>query len=244
MDMIGAVNDRKDKPSWVRFERRAVEDKAATLKAGHYVAKDVDYALITAPYSRDVFHTKVSNWMDELEAQKAGGRINPEWVEHYKKQYRAWQAGEELPLNGTPIKGWGVISPAQQQTIIAVGVLTVEDLATINDEGMKRIGMGALELKNKANGWIAQLKDKGPLTVEIAAVKKENANLSSQVATMQKQIEQLTAMIKTPDAPQIAEVEVSDEDVLGSPAELYEQKFGKPPHHRMKQESILAALKG
>jgi hypothetical protein len=244
MDMIGALNDRKDKPSWVRFERRAMEDKAATLAAGHYVAKDVDYALITAPYSRDVFHTKVSDWMVELESQRVGGRINPEWVDHYKKLYKAWQAGEEMPLTGTAIKGWGVISPAQQKTLIEMGIHTVEDLCSINDEGMKRIGMGALELKNKANGWISQLKDKGPLTVEIASVKKENANLSAQVATMQKQIEQLTAMIQKPEVPQVAVVEVSDEDVLGSPAELYEQKFGKPPHHRMKPESILAALKG
>jgi len=244
MDMIGAVNDRKDKPSWVRFERREKEDTPATIAAGRYIPKDVDYALITAPYSRDVFHAKVSDWMASLEVEKANGRVTQEWIDHYKKLYNAWKTGQELPLNGTPIKGWGVLSPSQQRLVIDIGVLTVEDLATINDEGMKRIGMGALELKNKANGWIAQLKDKGPLTVEIAAVKKENANLSSQVATMQKQIEQLTAMIKMPDAPQIAEVQVSDEDVLGSPAELYEQKFGKPPHHRMKPESILAALKG
>lgn len=27
-----------------------------------------------------------------------------------------------------------------------------------------------------------------------------------------------------------------------TPAEQYEEKFGKPPHHRMKEESILKAL--
>ena len=243
MDMIGAMNDRKEKPSWVKFERRPVEDKAATLAAGHYVAKDVDYALITAPYSKDVFHTKVSDWMAGLEIQKSAQRINPEWVDHYKKLYKAWQQGEELPIVGTAIKGWGVISPAQQKTLIEMGILTVESLSEINDEGMKRIGMGALELKNKANGWLSQLKDKGPLTVEIASVKKENANLSAQVATMQKQIEQLTAMIQKPELPQVA-TEMSDDEILGSPAELYEQKFGKKPHHKMSEKTIMAALKG
>ena len=28
-----------------------------------------------------------------------------------------------------------------------------------------------------------------------------------------------------------------------TPAELYEEKFGKPPHHRMKPETILEKLK-
>lgn len=40
--------------------------------------------------------------------------------------------------------------------------------------------------------------------------------------------------------------ELDEEPVLTkkekAPAELYEEKFGKPPHHKMKEESIIKAI--
>lgn len=177
MAAVGQIEDRQDRPAYVRFERVPVEDKAETLKQGHYVAKDVDYALITPPYSRDVVRIKVTQWMLNLAQDQQNDRIPPAWVEAYKEAYIRFQNGQEQPLVGTAIRGWGVISPAQQETLIRMNILTVEDLAGINDEGIRRIGMGGTDLKNKAKAWLAQLQDKGPLTHENAALKAENAQL-------------------------------------------------------------------
>lgn len=193
---VGELTDRKERPAYVRFERVAVEDKAASLREGHYIARDVDMALITPPYSKDIFKIKVPQWFANLEQDIHNGRIDPKWVEDYKEAYRRWQNGQEIPLNGTPIKGWGVISPAQQETLIRMNVLTVEDLAGINDEGVKRVGMGGTDLKNKAAAWLAQLKDKGPLTQEISALKAENSLLKSNVETLTGQVQSLLAQVK------------------------------------------------
>ena len=195
--------ERKDRPAHVRFKREAVEDKAAGLKAGHYVAKDVDFAHITPGYSKDVMIYKVATWMTLLDQQQQSGQLPAAWVQAYKEQYRAWQNGQELPLHGIPIKGWAVISPAQQETLIKMNVLTVEDLCGINDEGIRRIGMGGVDLKNKAKAWLAQAQDKGPLTVEIAAVKQENALLKANLATLQKQVEKLIAQANQPRVVEI-----------------------------------------
>ena len=70
--------------------------------------------------------------------------------------------------------------------------MTVEDLARINDEGLRRFGIGAADLKNKAIAWLAQLDDKGPLTQEIAALKAENASLKKQVESLTKKVETLS----------------------------------------------------
>lgn len=241
------VNSRKERPSFVRFERRSVEDKKASESAGHYVAKDIDYALITAPYSKDVFHIKCDSWFKDLEQQISMQRIPREWVEQYKKQYGAWKNGQELPVNGTPIRGWGVISPAKQETLIAMHILTVEDLAEINDEGVKRIGMGAVELKTKAKAWLAQLNDKGPLTMHVARVERENEVLRSSVETLQKQVATLMAHVKADVTPEVShetsEITASDliddDDIVAQ----YEAKFGKKPHHKMKPETIREHLK-
>lgn len=207
-----ALMERTDRPSYVRFERVAIENKIASIEQGRYVAKDVDFALITPPYSKDVIRIKVSQWMLNMEQDVRNDRMPAKWMDSHKEAYRLWQNGQEIPLNGTPIRGWGVVSPAQQETLLRLNILTVEDLAHVNDEGLRRIGMGAMELKNKAKGWLAQLEDKGPLTIELAALKQENAILRSSLESMQAQINALGKQ----SAPE-PEPESSVSDLLDEP---------------------------
>lgn len=180
---------RDDRPAYVRFERVAIEDVQATLAAGHYVAKDIDMALITPPYSKDVMKYKVKAWFDILEQDVRNNRIPQSWLDRYKEAYAAFQKGQDLPLTGSPIKGWGIISPAQQETLIKMSVLTVEDLAAMNDEGIKRIGMGAIDLKNKAKAWLLQMKDTGALALQMADLQKKFANQEATIATQNEKIE-------------------------------------------------------
>lgn len=199
---------------YVRFERTAIEDVAATRDAGHYVAKDVDVAHITPPYSKDIIKHKVVNWFTKLEGDVRNERIPREWVDKYKAAYAAWQKGQELPLDGFPIRGWGVCSPAQQETLIKLHILTVEQLAAANDEGIRRIGMGGIDLKNKAEAWLKQLSKAGKPTIEIAALKKENESLSNSVASLEKRISELTNLVEQSgilkQAPMTAAINASD----------------------------------
>lgn len=247
---IADVLERKERPAYVRFERRPIEDKVESRTQGHYVAKDVDFALITPPYSKDVMIFKVPQWMEQLENDLRNERLPKSWVDQYKEAYQSWKRGEEPPLHGTPIKGWGVISPAQQETLVRMHILTVEDLAKVNDEGIKRIGMGGVDCKLKAQAWISQLQDKGPLTQEIAAVTAENRVLKASQETLTRQVEELTRLVKAQQQPQpqpaqtpAPEISASDLIEEEDPVVAYTKKFGKPPHHRMKAESIVAALK-
>ena len=249
MSIVNDLTDRKERPAYVRFERIAEEDKVASVREGRFVGRDVDMALITPPYSKDVFKIKVPQWFDNLKQDVDNGRISPEWVDNYHKQYDLWKKGEEIPLNGTPIKGWGVISPAQQEALIRMQVLTVEDLAAMNDEGVHRCGMGAMVMKNKAIAWLAQLKDKGPLTQEMAGLKTENATLKSSVDTLTRQVQELMAAVKQqnsmPDAAQHDDASIGASDILDDTEDLkdqYQRKFGKPPHHLMKPDTIRRAL--
>jgi hypothetical protein len=194
------INENPDRLPFVRYERRPVEDKAASLAAGHYVARDVDYALVTPPYSKDVMIHKADNWFKQLEVDIQNQRIPQQWVDLYKKAYAAWQNGQELPLDGIPIRGWGVISPAQQETLIKMHVLTVESLAAMTSEGINRIGMGGQEMKNKADAWLKQLKGKGAATLEIAELKKENDIMTGSIAALTKKVDELTNALKVVDS--------------------------------------------
>lgn len=189
MSAVGEMVERKERPAYVRFERRAIEDKSASLREGRFMSKDVDFALVTPPYSRDVYEEHADTWLKKMRGQAAKGRIPAAWYERYQETYDRWKRGEEMPLNGTAIKGWPVISPAQQKNLVSMNILTVEDLAAVNDEGLRRIGMGAIALRDKAKAWLSQAKDKGPLTMENASLKTEVSALKTQNEQLQGKLE-------------------------------------------------------
>jgi len=189
--------DQEARMPFIRFERLAIEDPKASLEAGHYVAKDIDMALITPPYSKDVMKYKVQQWLAQIKIDVANDRLPQEWADKYMKMYDAWKNGQELPLDGTPIRGWGVIGPAQQETLIKMHVLTVESLAAMTDEGVSRVGMGGRDLKNKAIAWLGTLKKAGRPTLEISALRKENEQLRANQEVLEKRIESLILAIKS-----------------------------------------------
>ena len=221
MSAVGELQQREERRPFIRFERVPVDDKAASDEAGHYVAKDVDYVLVTPAYSKDVFKQEVSSWFEQCQRDVNAGRLPDKWLYDFKEMYQRWQNGQEMPPNGTPIKGWGVISPAMQQTLIHMNILTIEDLSQVNDEGMKRIGMGALDLKNKAQAWLDQMNDKGKLTMEMAALKQENLllkgsleNLEQQFKLLQNQLKVAQSQTQQPaqiiEAPETEEITAND----------------------------------
>ena len=223
------LETQQARPSYARFERVAVEDVPASRAAGHYVARDEDYALVTPPGSKDVFKIKVKNWFVNLDQDAANGRIPPEWVAAYRAAYQAWQAGQDIPLDGTPIRGWGMLSPAQQETLCRLSILTVEDLAHLNGEARQRIGMGAVDLQNKAQAWLAQVQDKGPLTAEVAALKAENAQLKAALDALSEKLESLAN-----GAPDAAPDDPLDDDL----ASAYKEKFGRKPHPNINPDKL------
>lgn len=236
---VGELISREERPAYVRFERRPMEDKAASIREGRYVAKDVDFALVTPPYSKDCVEYKVEQWLINMERNVRDGRIPEKWADQWKASYNSWKNGQEMPLSGTPIKGWGVLSPAQQQTLIAMNCLTVEDLAGINDEGLRRIGMGAIELRDKAKNWLASMKDHGAVTVQLAAMEQENRNLATTVEALKAQVEALKNMIpRQPEMVQVGrEPDISAAELLDDDPVVEEPKRrGRQPKS---QEAVI-----
>lgn len=214
MSAVMQVAERSERPAYVRFKRVAVEDKARSATEGRWIGRDVDYAMITPPYSKDVVEMKVQTWLERMDADVKAERIPLAWAQMYRQQYEAWRNGQELPPNGTPIKGWPVISPAQQEMLIRINILTVEDLAAINDEGARRIGMGAVELKHKAAAWLRTAEDKGPLTQENAALKMENQSLRQQIETLLEQVERLKSRAATTETSFSNPASLTADDIL------------------------------
>lgn len=187
---------REDRPSYVEFVREAVEDRKASMESGHYMTKDVDFAVITPVGSKDRIPREVTAWFLSLEESSKTARIPMEWVGQYRRMYEAWKEGQEIPVNGTPIKGWPVLSPAQQANLVSSDIRTVEDLAQINEESQRRIGMGALEFRDKAISWLKASKGTGKIVQEMSALQIENSALRAKVESQDKDIQEMKAALK------------------------------------------------
>lgn len=183
------------RPPFVTFEMKAEEDRAASIEAGYYKTKDVAYALITPQGSKDRIEREVTSWLAGMRQSVQEGRFPQEWLRNFEENYKAWKEGRELPLNGTPLLTWPVASPSQVKAVIDMGIRTVEDLASANEEAIMRIGMGGRALKDKAVSWLKAASSTGKVTEELAALKAELADERAAKRALELQLKELAAQV-------------------------------------------------
>ena len=181
------------RPPYVTFTTRTEEDREASIEQGRAVVKDVHFALITPHGSKDRVERKVSEWFTVLDEAVAQERMPATWVQAYKSAYQLWKEGKEVPLEGTSIRNWPLLTPAQVENLTSIKILTVEDLAAANEELMGRIGMGGRVLKDKAQAWLMTAGSPGAKSAERMA-QLEAAN--RQLAETNAQLAEANEMLK------------------------------------------------
>lgn len=188
------MQNGNDRPPFIRFETRALEDRAKSLGSGKYEMVDVDFAILMRPGSRDTVEKRVEDFLKDWETRARNGQIPSSWYAEAKQGYQFWKSGQELPTSGTPIKGWAVLSPSQQQNLLNAGVRTVEDLASFPDGSLHQVGMGGTDMKRKASAWLAETAAKGSLT-------QQNADLLARLEAQEKLMESLSKELSSLKQP-------------------------------------------
>lgn len=207
------LNDSR--PPYIEFQRRAVEDRSKSLEAGVYMTKDVDFIIIVPHGSegRTRIEQEYVLWlakMKPLTGPKGSGfdghheinsRFAPDWVAKIQEAYEKWKKGEDMDVEGTPLKNWPAISPGQIRTCLDMHLQTIEGLAHAADDTVERIGMGGYTLRQRARDWLDSIAN-GPgktgaeleqLRVENSDMKEKNQKLEAQMVGMQAQIDALQA---------------------------------------------------
>jgi hypothetical protein len=184
-----AYNPNQDpQRPYVQFEMRPTEDRTTAKADGVCQLVDVPWAIVRAAGSKDSLEKTADAWLSQLATYAKDGRVPPSWPSDYRNAFELWKKGEEIPLNGTPIKTWPPLSPSQRKNILAAGILTVEDLARANDETLAKIGMGAHSVTQMAQKWLLEAKDQGATSKALADAMVLVESLKE---TVQNQVEQL-----------------------------------------------------
>lgn len=221
-EIASDLETRNGKPAFVTFQTIAKEQKKESEHAGRFIARDVDMVTVRQLGATDSVVFKVEQWLAQNRLDVQAGRLAESHAKAYEESYQRWKAGQEMPVSGTPIKSWPVISPAQVEILLRVGIRTVEDLSDLNDEGLRKIGMGAIELKNKAKNWMTASTDKGKLTQDMTALQRTNAQLLDTVTTLTAKVEAMQAEMKAAKKPTKGRKKAEDADEI-SASELLDE---------------------
>lgn len=199
------INVDNSRAPFVRFERRAVEDRTIKTKDGGYGYRDEDF-IILVPHGcqgRTVIEQVYSDWLQKVKnaagrnavysvsdphlPPMVSGRFPDEWIERIEKMYAAWKEGQELPIEGMPISSCTWLSPAQRAICLNMHIFTVEQLANATDETCGYMGIGGMALRQRARDFL-KLKSS---SAEAAAKSVELEELRTKLAALEARNKEL-----------------------------------------------------
>ena len=183
-----SVGVMQPRPPHVRFIKVPQEDRNASIEAGHPVFIDVDHVVITPQGSKDSVTKPVKDWLDNSDQQVREERLPADWAEKFHNGYAHWKRGEEIPVEGTSLVSWPAISPGELMTCKGIHILTVEDLATANEEGIRRLGMGGLELKKRAKAYLDAAAGPGKVMAENKALQQKVGDLTARNTELEQRM--------------------------------------------------------
>lgn len=152
-----------------RFSQRPVQNNWRSEKEGRPVYEDREFVeLITPGNTKSI---PVEEVTDDHKRQ-------------FHREYDAWKAGQERPVEGMPLSEWPQVSGSTVLNLNSMHIRTVEELAAVDDGVLQVLGTGARELREKAKAWLASARGEQPLqaaVAEIGHLQESNALLSGQL---------------------------------------------------------------
>lgn len=134
---------------------------------------DQDWIRITiAGLDKDIVERKVTNLDKE--------RFPEEWAKYEKGQVQA--------KSGTPLEMWPRMTPAMVANLKALNIYSVEDMATLSDIGVQKVGMDGYKMRDEAQKYLNAASQ----TSAVAELEK----LQTVVEEQAQQIAALTALVQ------------------------------------------------
>lgn len=176
------AQSEEDKKLLVKFFMKPKQDNAKTIAEGRPVYKDVEYIDIKIPGDR------------------TGGACRPATardINRFPQHYSMFKQRTEVPIDGTPLAEWPLITRSLAEELAFHNVKTVEHLSTMADVNVSQF-MGLGTLKAKAVKWLEQASEES----KVHELQEQLAERDERIDLMQKQIDGILA-----DRPVVAAVD-------------------------------------
>jgi hypothetical protein len=133
--------------------------------------------------------TEFSHW-EEIDPTMPGGELRKvSYAERFAKQYRQFREKSTQTISGTPLDHAPFLTPSRRIELSALGVYTLEQLARIDGQELKNIGVGGRDEKNRAIEMIEtsrQGASHAKLAMELEAERSKNQILQEDLERARK----------------------------------------------------------
>lgn len=180
-DFAAEAQNKLDENLLVKFFTKQREDKAASLKEGRPIFKDIEYIDIKVP------------------GQRAGGASRPATFrdkQRFPRHYQAYKQRQEMPLEGTPLSEWPIMTRTQVEELAFHNVKTVEQLVAMSDTLASRF-MGMNSLKAKGKMWLENAEETVRIN-EIETLKASGDEKDKRIEKLEAQVEAIMAKFDEP----------------------------------------------
>jgi len=223
----------------VEFFHDKAENKRKTAELGRPIFDDVEKVRIKFAGDKHNIHVAPAHSPGQMRDEHTNRRLT--YAEQFPEHYAAFKKNEQFVGSGTPLSELSFITVAKKAELEAANIHTAEALAGMDGAFLKKLGMGARELKEQAEAYLAKAAGSS-IETRLAG---ENAALKDQMASMQAQLLELQSnrAAAPKQEPKAAYVDVSsspfaDWDADTITAWIVEQG-GEKPHHKCSLETLI-----
>lgn len=158
------------------FQIKPVQNNAKTAEEGRPIFEDREFVEIhIAGDNKSVVVKKVDESV----------------IERWPEQYKAFKAGNDPIIDGTPIEEWPLLTVSKVAELKALNIKSVESLAELKDTGIQKIGMGGRDLVKQAGAYLKSAKS----TAAAQKYAKDNEKLKDEIKMLKDQIKELSDLI-------------------------------------------------
>ena len=170
-DFESSAQSKLDENLLVKFFTKQRQDQAASKAEGRPIFKDVEYIDIKVPGNRSGGACRPATFKDK---------------QRFPRHYAAYEQRKEMPVEGTPLAEWPIMSRSQVEELSYHNVKTVEQLVAMSDTLASQF-MGMNTLKSKAKAWLEDSEETARIN-EIESLKAASAEKDEKILTLESQV--------------------------------------------------------
>lgn len=152
--------------------------------------------------------------------------VTDEFRERWPKEYEAFKNGIEPDLNGTPLEEWAILNKAQVLELKSMHIRTIEDVATLPDTAVQRVGRGGYALRDRAIAFLDQAKEQELFT----RVTSENEVMREQISVLARQVEEMGTMLEAQSKQIVKQGDAPSQVSTITPASMDINERNRPTH--------------
>lgn len=161
--------DNPDLGLGVAFHVEAVQNQRKSKEAGRPIFDNVEHVTITFPGDNK---RKLVAPAHEIH-YVTHARRQMTYAERFPEVYKAFRDSGEVLVSGTPLSELPALTEAQRAELRAQKIHSIEQLAQLPDSIVKRMGMGARDMREKAEAYLISASG----TAEVAELRQRLAEM-------------------------------------------------------------------